>query len=614
MARRLYPTLPLGLGESAPSFVSRLARINRVGSARVLCTEMGLSFQGIVDGAPNALRDLADLSGASYAALTQQTLRRDGDVWYIRGERVLKTSLRRKRLFVCTSCLRDDDIAASDLPADIAVFGRTSWFLAHLRTCPIHDVALVEAAAIEKAAEAHDFGALVGAKAEILVQDIENAISRKPSAFEAYLLDRLENGAKGELWLDSLEFSPAARLCEMVGAVATRGRRPAPTKMTDDEWWAAGDAGFKVAIGGVDAFRAFLSELTRSFPYNRANVGPQAEYGLLHQWLTFSALDAAHDPIRDVMYRHICETTPVAPGDLVMGKPVNDRRVHSIRTAAVELGVHPVRLRKILAAKGVIAENQMDDPDDRIVFDAAHVREIAESGVVDGIPLRDVVTYLNTTRVHARLLAESGMIIPAPGSDAPGSNAVFAKDDLDDFMTRLLAGAEVVTEPSENHCAIPKAAKRASCGAMEIVRLILDRKLAWVGRLAGVEGYLSVLIDYLEIRQLTRGAALEGLTAEQIKIEMKTTTRVVNALIAAGHLTTRTVINPLNRCPVKIVAREDLDGFRIEYATLIELAREQGIHQLALKAKLVALAVEPSLDKKIIGATFFRRAEVKKSE
>ena len=150
-----------------------------------------------------------------------------------------------------------------------------------------------------------------------------------------------------------------------------------------------------------------------------------------------------------------------------------------------------------------------------------------------------------------------------------------------------------------------------NCGAGEIIRLILDKKL-WVGRLVSETGYAAMLVDADEIKRHVRGPALDGLTAEMMHKEMHTTARVVNALVAAGHLPTKRVINPLNRCPVDIVSRADFDAFRQTYATLFDLAGEHGVHFRVLSARLKQQGIKPALDKETFGATFYRRAEIVK--
>jgi hypothetical protein len=608
LAQRLFPTLPVSDGESVTSYVSRLARFHDAPSVIAFCTDMQLDFQKFVDGEHDAVSDLADFAGAPLDELERGALRRDGDGWTLRGERLTKPSLRRDRLRVCPACLAAD-MAQSRLPSDVAVHGRAVWLIAHFRACPIHRVALVE---VENpgGARTHDFAAFVGPAAERIAREgLAATATLSVSPLEDYLLARLDGRGGHFPWLDALDFFASAKTCEMIGAVALHGRTPNLKTFSDMDWREAGAAGFGIACWGEPAIREFLSDLQATFPYSRSGQeGPQATFGRVYQWLAFGAVDAAFDPVRDLMRRHVCETTPVGPGDVVLGQAVERRCLHSIRSASLEIGAHPKRLRKLLAAKGLIADGHQERPDNLILFDADAAREVMDAAV--GMSLKEVEAYLNAGRVQARLLAEHGFITPVVAAGAPGiGENAFARADLDAFLDRLLDGAEPTIKAVEPMVDIPMASKKACCSSAEIVRLILDRRLARVGRLAGVKGYMSVLVDHKEVAGMIQGPAINGLTARAVEKELKTSTRVVKALVATGFLPTTRHVNPVNRCPVDLVSRADLDAFRAKYATLFDLARERGVHFRAVKAELESKGVQPApeLDSATIGATFYRR-------
>ncbi len=186
----------------------------------------------------------------------------------------------------------------------------------------------------------------------------------------------------------------------------------------------------------------------------------------------------------------------------------------------------------------------------------------------------------------------------------------FACDDLNEFLARLLADAIPVTTPEGAACDIPKAAKLANCSAIEIVRLILDRKLAWIGQRAGVSGYLSVLVDGDEIKRLVRGPKPDGMmTMLMVERELGTTFGVVKALVTHGHLRPRRVISPLSRHAINLVSRKDFEAFRREFVSVHQLGIERGIHARALQTQLKAKGIKPALEKAVYGATFYLRAD-----
>jgi hypothetical protein len=157
---------------------------------------------------------------------------------------------------------------------------------------------------------------------------------------------------------------------------------------------------------------------------------------------------------------------------------------------------------------------------------------------------------------------------------------------------------------------IPEAARLAFCMSEEVVRLILDGKLVRKWRLRGELGYMSVLVDIEEVRALVRGPDHGGFTGKALQDRLQTADRVIRKLIAGGQLKTETVINPVNRCPTVVVPAEEVERFEREFVSLFALAKRQGRHFRAVKKELEAAGIEPALDPKKIGATFYRLALV----
>jgi hypothetical protein len=144
----------------------------------------------------------------------------------------------------------------------------------------------------------------------------------------------------------------------------------------------------------------------------------------------------------------------------------------------------------------------------------------------------------------------------------------------------------------------------------EIVRLILDGKLVRKWRLATERGYMAVLVDVEEVRALVRGPDHGGFTAVALKDRMQMHDGTVRRLMAAGHLKTVTVVNPVNRCPTVVVPAVEVARFEREYISLFALAKQQGRHHMAVKKELEAVGIEPALDPKKVGATFYRLVDL----
>jgi hypothetical protein len=604
--RPLRLTVKLGAGESPQSFTSRLAAANRL-SAREFCLDFGVHFQRAVDGDPVALATVAALGGVPADALTAHAFVRTGRLSYLhRGERLIRDALRRSRPRVCPACIAGDLESAPAVAPAVAAYGRAAWLIEAVRTCPVHGMSFVQIADDPSPSFFHDFAFHAAAAIGRLEELVDAAARREPSGLERYVLARLE-GALAAPFLDAMPLYAAIKTCELVGAVAAFGRTPNLKRLTDDQWWQAGGAGFAVAAGGAPAIGVFLAELQRTYDYRRSGrEGPQALFGRLYQWLEFGAEDTAYDPVRGVVGDHIRSHLPVGPGDIVFGKPVLRRRLHSIRTLSLETGLHPKRLRKILGAVGAVTNDQAGRSDQNTIFPSEGVRD-ALRRVKSALPLRGAGLHLNAPRVHIRLLAEQGFIRPLVAAKAFAAEDRYATEDLDYFLRRLLQDAHAVGKPKHNQFAIPAAAKRACCSAADIVRLILDRKLAWIGRLKGERGYLSVLVDVEEIRAKTRGPEHGGITQREMSKRLHTTDGVVRALVKGKHLKTFTARDPVNHCPTVLTCPESAEKFQREYVSLFVLAKERGKHFRAVLRELDAREIHAEFDPEKIGARFYRR-------
>ena len=604
---RLFPFLPLHDGESLTSFTARLSILHSFPPVRGFLRYLGLNFSALVAGDPGAIGELAELTNVPADALQANAIRRDGDAFTFRGQVMLRPTMRRSRYFACPVCLADD-IAKSKFPPECAVYGRAIWQFAPIRACPEHGIALQPVGEARLPSEFHDFGRGVRPALEHLDRLVAQAVLIAPSRAQTYLIGRFEGRTGTSPWLDNLAWHAAARVCEMLGAVSLFGRTVHLRTLTEADWHRAGDVGFGIAQSGEAGVRAFLSDLQATNPASwNAVDGAQAMFGRLYQWLEFGAPHADFDPIRDVMFRHIVETTPIAAGETFLGRQVEHRSVHSIRTAAQETGRHPKTLRKILSAHGVIRQDDDASLDHHVRFDAAQTQALLAHHE-DAVSIKGIETYLNTGRVQAKILVEHGFLEPLRSHvGSQRRRPTFATADLDRFLDALTDQAVPATDPAPPIFNIPGAAKRANCGAHEVIRLILDRKLGWVGRDTVVPGYLGVLVNANEVKRLVQDAPLNGLTARAIEKRLGTSTKVVVGLIEKGYLTTRTCINPINRCPVQIVDNAVFSAFDKKYILLSKMAKISETIPVVMKRNLRDAGIEPAIQRKEVGATFYFR-------
>jgi hypothetical protein len=603
----LYPSLELRTGESPASFLSRLALLHRAQSLSVFSLDMGFPHQHIIDGDGAALARLAAVSGAPVEQLFDQAIVREQDHYLYRGQKFARASLRRARVMACPQCLAEDLAEGSD---PWLMSGRSDWLFQHYRVCMEHSIELVELGDGNDPLPTHDFARRTAPQIAGIPALARQAKRSDPTQLERYLAARL-HGDAGPEWLDTLHCYVAWRTCEVIGAVELNGRDAPVRDLSEEEWRRAGDRGYTIARnhGGV---REFLRALWAAGDHAKPGMaGPQAWFGQCFKWLYSMKSDPNYDPVRDLVIDFVADTAPVSPDAKIFDRQiVPDRRRHSVFTASRSSGIHHKRLRRVLKAAGVLPADCDHLTANAVTFPVSAGEPVIEL-LQNAISLKQVEADINAGRVHTKLLAEHGFIQPVEGHDRLElGDQCYDRRQLDEFRKRLFANIVWVEEPEWPQMTLAAAAKRTCCSAMEIVRLILDHQLRWVGSWTATTGYQSILVDVTEVKRLIHGDHGDNLTIRQAAGILGTSDRVLSALIESQLLASESRISPINRCPYVAVPRKSAEGFKAEYASLHELARSRGKHMPILKRELAMRGVEPALPVNQVGASFYLRSAI----
>lgn len=591
---------------------SRNAVLNhQLRGVSAFCTDLGLDYVGLRDCDPAAVAALASLIGVPPSAFDSGIIRREGHNYTIRGERLLKHSLRRDRTHVCPACLAED-IANSSHPPSAAGYCRSHWQLDAIRCCPDHELELIEIPS-EGSLRARDFAALVEPYLASLDGLPGAAVSRSGTAFQQYLIARLDKRASPVGFLDELEFHAASRLCEMLGASLCFEENRKLETLSNRDWLTAGDLGFSFARQGREGVRAALCEFQRRYTdYSKSgNDGPQAIFGRFFKWTAFNCEGAAYSPIREVLHEHIVETMPIEAGTILLGKAVERRKLHSVRSASQEIGAHPKQLRKILRAIGALSPLDDDKLNALALFDAEQHAYTLED-IREAMPLRVASEYIGAGRVHGKLLFDRGFIRPFVKKSVEHTikEHLFSKRELDGFLSRLFKHAGIAELPnSDLFVSMPAAAKRANCSSTEIVDLVLKGEIE-SRRLPGPATFMSLQVDYEEVRSKVRGQYAAEVTVREASVLFRITDVAIKALVDGGVLPARTMISPKNRCPVQVIPVSAIEEFRKTYCTSVEISRDVGIGPRRIERIAREHGIDPELQREKYRVSFYRRSDL----
>ena len=593
--------------ESLPSWISRLAVHNGVETAREFCLDIGLTFQACVDGRPNALAKLYALTGTSIPALEHASIKPAGTEYDVGGQRFARSMLRRSNVHVCPICI-DQDLYGSHR-ADEAAYGRLEWLLTVFRSCPYHHCAIVSLVQSTRP-QTHDFARHMREAGAGLVCVEERIVPRQPSSLEAYVRARLANRPTGADWLDSLAMHAVITTCEMLGLVITLGADVKMKTLSDQALHDAGRAGFDIARHGHRAVLDCMANISRRHPYNRSGrQGPATVFGPFYRTMVAGRRTDAFEPVRELIREHVVTTMPVGPGDQILGKPVERRVWHSLVTAARESNRHPMRLRKGLEAAGLLEPGHEHLSDHFVLLDAERIAPFLKS-YGRGLSVNKAYQHINSGRTQFDLLAGHGLVRPyvVHRGSRNDDRATYTPADLDAFICRLREGAVPVEQTDLQRRTIPQAAKRMRCSSVDIVTLILNRKLRWTGYLRDVPGYLGVVVDIPELDTLRNTIDLGGVPVKKAIKILRTTVYVMHGLIREGYFSLRTVHDPRAWMPYDIIDRAELDHFNATYISVYQLSKTFDIHHSRIFREMAD--IPPAITKAQVGATFYRRDKI----
>lgn len=501
---KLRLTMESGEHETPIDFASRLSTRACWDDMREFCKFYGFDPQSLIDGEEAAIRALANLARVDAEPLLREAFVSDETKQRFthKGQTLVRHSLTRNRVRMCPACMHED-IEARDYRLSARSHRRSEWIVRGVRTCDRHGMGLVELGRIDVPSSLHDASRVIAEAIPRLKALTNAAPKRQPSGFETYVIGRL-SGIKSKSWLDELPLYAAHQLCLVMGAVATIGPDVTLDGLTEDEAWQCEEAGHSIASNGVDGIRGFLDEFLALNRNHRAARGPKMLYGRLYDWLAHESRDEAYEPIRKIIIEHSIDALAYGPGDELFGRPIPERRAHTVRSASQEFGLHPKRLRRLLHQEQY-TENGLGGPaDHKVTFDAEKASTFLENLSVS-MTLAQARDYLGVPRPHERGLLERGFIKPMlRGGKRKGPHA-FLKSDLDGFLDLLKRHVDPALRDSEHLKPFTAAARRCCCTVMDVVALVVEEKLSRIGCDERKQGFASILVDVREVRPLVTG-------------------------------------------------------------------------------------------------------------
>lgn len=566
--------------ETAFSLMSRMASYGGT-TASDFGGDIGITFKKILDGVPQAVKQLAAIANTDPDLLLSWTpsltvkARRT-----IRNEQFPSKTVLTSVVRGCPLCLQDD-AKDTELPPERVMAIRGDWLVPHVSTCIRHEHALVPLWRETKYNDRYD---IVPQFAKIAPRILAGEFSgnyKEPTDFDEWLERRLIIG-KGQSWLDQYQLNAASSFCRLVGTALMRRSAEIPRPfVVSGEQWPFYQMGFEVVQQGEDAIYDAFGELNR---LAEPKQGPKAVFPLLYDRLSHDYRDDPdYKPFRNILASHLLRTWPLGPGDDLLGEPVIERRLHSVTTAAKETGIDTRRLRKMLESVGLIDETFSDS---WAVFDAKEAQPLIDS-MVSFVTARDFAEGINLSRSQFDLLVEDEILKPTL-TDA-GTKFVWDPRDGRAFIDKLLLGAQLIPSSLYGWEPIAKAAQRLKIRPAEIIKAIWDGRIRRVGKNVHFDDYRSIHVQHDEVIMAFGDTEPVEMSIEVFSKSVGLANPVyLNRLIRNGHMTATKIRNPKTRALQRYITNKDAAAFHGKFMTLRTLAKSQGTSWQKITAALRA--------------------------
>jgi hypothetical protein len=202
-----------------------------------------------------------------------------------------------------------------------------------------------------------------------------------------------------------------------------------------------------------------------------------------------------------------------------------------------------------------------------------------------GLDRKQASLHLNVHAAAIDKLVEFGLIEHALA--LPHMDKLFLRDDLDYFLASVFANAGLVDEVPAGAFPLRTIAQKATLPYNDLLRAVIDGRLAKLWRLRGLRGLAELHLDLAEVLDIFEAAPLRGLSRNDLRKRLHINCSTVSLLLGKGVIASTEARHPRTRQPMSLVASEEVERFLDRYLPLGLMA-----YELGTQAKHVAVRLD----------------------
>jgi hypothetical protein len=321
-----------------------------------------------------------------------------------------------------------------------------------------------------------------------------------PTPYDHWLNDQL-HGQADKSWLGGNSLYASVIFCRFLGAELNK-IMPAthPHQL-----------GFAATQGGVQSLRQAFQLLTDR---QAGKMGePSKAFGRLYRVLNSDLIDeTALDPFSDIFRDFIVDTWPFPAGEVILGKPLPQRHLHSVYSACQETGLDRKTLTRVLTHIGAL-QDQDDRSDNRKVFDARSHADLLDE-LRSLVPFKDLQDAMGISKRALGNLIDDGLI--RPHIEIPGVLCRWSKADGIRLVSDLADRAAPISVDAEGWETISDARKRRQVKFGKLIEAVQSGELS-LGSREGFNGFDAFCLKIEEVTKWSRKHAPNSSASEGVR-------------------------------------------------------------------------------------------------
>ncbi|WP_421702756.1 TniQ family protein [Aliiroseovarius sp.] len=557
---RLGLTLAVSPFETPTSYLSRLAARNFSDRIDAFCKDVGVDLGAVSRGDSEAIRYLCRLAGLSEDAFRSSTITKTTTMKYLLGSEPMDTdTLNRGEVRVCPKCVLEQSEAST---ATWGIVHHLHWQIPIIERCTIHSERLITIGKKNNGPARLDVTVIIQ---KHWAQLQAASCQEEPDEFDRYLTDRIYGNLTGA-WCDGMGIPALWRCAEALGITLLHGKQKRRSNLSRDELRKATLRGFHLLHGGKEQTVSALARFTAGEVRKRGHQ-PGPQYGELQRLLRRkSDYHPDLEPMRELMREYVIEKYPLEKGALVFGKPLDERRIHSMRSACREAKIRRELVEEMLLEKNI----GYRDREGLFVLDRPLTVELVEDLKSEKrrfLSRDEAATFLGATETMFRELHREGVLQPLTGKgrwERKGFDAEF----LAELLAKVFSGTTIHHVAPEGAHTLPCATRIVKCSVPEIMKLVLDGRLKPMGRLGEGFQLKKLLLWEAELREALPTRVRNGYTNTEVSRRLLVTNATLRRLREEGLLEYHRVRSSVSRVTNDLIVPASLANFERDYFSL----------------------------------------------